>query len=109
MKRNEKDQDAVRNHFLFSRMKYLKDIIAAELEILCISETHMIFDNRSGAVSWGEKVSPRLHQNCMNPENIYTHIHWKLSGMIKHGFRSLWDEKVDNRGKVTGNSRLNLN
>ena len=49
---------------------------AAEPEILRISETHIRIRTIDQAVSWGEEVySPRLHQNCMNPETVsYTHL-----------------------------------
>ena len=40
-------------------------------QIQHISETHIRVLTIDQAISWGEEVfSPRLHQNCMEPENI---------------------------------------
>ena len=93
MKKNEKIRTPLGIISVFKNEIPERYHCAAEPEILRISETHIRIRTIDQAVSWGEEVySPRLHQNCMNPES--------------YGFRSLWDEKVDNRGKVTGNSRL---
>ena len=79
-----------------------------EPEILRISETHIRILTIDQAVSWGEEVySPRLHQNCMNPENITLYpleIEWngdKVTVSDHYGMK-----KWITGEKVTGNSRL---
>lgn len=108
MKKNEKIRTPLGIISVFKNEIPERYHCAAEPEILRISETHIRIRTIDQVVSWGEEVySPRLHQNCMNPENITLYpleIEW--NGDKDYGFRSLWDEKVDNRGKVTGNSRL---
>lgn len=43
----------------------------AEPEIRYINETHIQIWTLDQTVSWGKELfSPRLHQSCMNPENI---------------------------------------
>ena len=43
----------------------------AEPEIVYINETHIQIRTIDQALTWGEELySPRLHQSCMNPENI---------------------------------------
>lgn len=44
---------------------------AGKPEIVHISDTHIQIRTIDQTVSWGEEVfSPRLHQNCMDPEEI---------------------------------------
>ena len=78
MKKNEKIRTPLGIISVFKNEIPERYHCAAEQEILRISETHIRIRTIDQAVSWGEEVySPRLHQNCMNPENI----HWRLSGM----------------------------
>ena len=104
MKKNEKIRTPLGIISVFKNEIPERYHCAAEPEILRISETHIRIRTIDQAVSWGEEVySPRLHQNCMNPENITLYpleIEWNGDKV------TVSDEKVDNRGKVTGNSRL---
>ena len=44
---------------------------AAEPEITYIGESHIRIRTIDQSVSWGEEVfSPRIHQSCMDPEQI---------------------------------------
>ena len=43
----------------------------AEPEIVYINETHIRIRTIDQMISWGNELfSPRLHQSCMNPDNI---------------------------------------
>ena len=71
MKKNEKIRTPLGIISVFKNEIPERYHCAAEPEILRISETHIRIRTIDQAVSWGEEVySPRLHQNCMNPENI---------------------------------------
>lgn len=71
MKKNEKIRTPLGIISVFKNEIPERYHCAAGAEILRISETHIRIRTIDQAVSWGEEVySPRLHQNCMNPENI---------------------------------------
>ena len=71
MKKNEKIRTPLGIISVFKNEIPERYHCVVEPEILRISETHIRILTIDQAVSWGEEVySPRLHQNCMNPENI---------------------------------------
>lgn len=108
MKKNEKIRTPLGIISVFKNEIPEKYHCAAEPEISRISETHIRILTIDQAVFWGEEVySPRLHQNCMNPENITLYpleIEWngdKVTVSDHYGMK-----KWITGGKVTGNSRL---
>ena len=82
MKKNEKIRTPLGIISVFKNEIPERYHCAAEPEILRISETHIRIRTIDQAVSWGEEVySPRIHQNCMNPENI-TLYHYGMKRWI---------------------------
>ena len=82
MKKNEKIRTPLGIISVFKNEIPERYHCVVEPEISRISETHIRILTIDQAVSWGEEVySPRLHQNCMNPEKLLHYIHWRLSGM----------------------------
>ena len=71
MKKNEKIRTPLGIISVFKNEIPERYHCVVEPEISRISETHIRILTIDQTVSWGEEVySPRLHQNCMNPENI---------------------------------------